>query len=173
MILGLSVVAAIGSYAYGLWLASRQEQKKLPRLALDPIVKALRGYHRQAAKFPQTFAELEGRVWHHKDLPNFGDDGRSLSAANYYYLYYQAGPSTCTIWAIPTGSRREEGSTIFVVLTPEAIRRWKGAPLSIEEIERLKPVPSPSELAVLGLIEQPPLHFKRRSAGQRGPPAKP
>jgi hypothetical protein len=160
LILGFSIVAAVGSYAYGLWVTSQQEKNMLPRIALDPIVKALRTYHRQAGGFPSNFAELEGGVWHHKQAPTFGDSGRSLSMAHYYYTYYPAGPSACVIWAIPVDRRREEASTFFVVLTPEGIRRWKGAPLSLEEIRQLPTVPNQTELAVLGLTEQMPIDLK-------------
>jgi hypothetical protein len=74
---------------------------------------------------------------------------------NYYYFYYLVDPRACTLWAIPINKRREEGSTFFLALTPEAARRWKGAPLGLEEIKRLPPIPEPLQLALLGLIEQP------------------
>jgi hypothetical protein len=160
LILGFSIVAAVGSYAYGLWVTSQQEKNMLPRIALDPIVKALRAYHHQAGRFPSTFADLEGSVWHHKQMPNFGDAGRSLSMAHYYYAYYLAEPRTCTIWAIPVDRRREEASTLFVVLTPESIRRWKGPSLSPQDIRRVPSVPSQAQLAVLALTEQPPIDLR-------------
>jgi hypothetical protein len=160
LMLAVSGVLAVGSYAYGLWVASQQENSMLPRIGLDPIVKALRTYQHQAGRFPSTFAELEGTVWHHKQMPNFGDAGHSLSMAHYYYAYYQAEPETCTMWAIPIDRRRQEASTFFLVITPETIRRWKGAPLSLDEIRRLPPVPKQAELAVLGLTEQSPVGLK-------------
>ena len=36
------------------------------------------------------------------------------------------------------------------------MRRWKGAPLELAEVERLAALPTPAELAVLGLSEQTP-----------------
>jgi hypothetical protein len=165
LILGFSIVAAVGSYAYGLWTTSQQEKSMLPRIALDSIVKALRTYNHQAGRFPSTFADLEGGVWHHKQSPNFGDAGRSLSMAHYYYTYYPAAPTACAIWAIPIDRRREEASTFFVVLTPDGIRRWKGAPLTLEEIRRLPAVPNQTELAVLGLTEQPTIDLKSHRPG--------
>src|SRR5215471_10684863 len=84
-ILGFSIVAAIGSYAYSLWSTSQLENAFLPRPALDQMVKSLRTYHNQVGKFPQNFTELETRIWKHKHPPNFGGDGRGFSAANYYY----------------------------------------------------------------------------------------
>ena len=64
--------------------------------AIDQIVKALRAYHHQAGRFPQSFVDLEGRVWRHNHPPSFSEDGRSLSVANYYYLYYAVDSGACT-----------------------------------------------------------------------------
>jgi len=158
-ILGFSIVAFIGSYAYSLWTASQQEKAMLPRLAVDQMVKALRAYNRQVGRFPQSFAELETRVWKHQHPPSFGPDGRSLSMANYYYIYYPVDARDCTLWAIPINKRREEGSTIFLAVSPEMVRRWKGAPLALEEIKHLPPLPEPAQLALLGLNEQSPIHL--------------
>jgi hypothetical protein len=169
LVLGFSLVAALGVLSYGLWKAYQRQTDLLPKTAFDPIVKALRTFHHQTGKFPATFAEIEGTIWHHKQPPNFGDDGRSLSIAHYYYSYYQAAPGICTIWAIPIDKRRQEGSTFFVVLTPDAIRRWKGAPLGPDDIRRMNPIPSQADLAVLGLTEQPPIQLKSQGvAGKVG-----
>jgi len=167
LILGFSIVAVIGSYLYSLWSASQREKALLPRPAVDQIVKALRTYHNQVGRFPQSFVELEARVWRHTRTPDFGDDGRSLSMANYYYLYYAVDSGACTLWAIPINKRREEGSTLFLALSPDTLRRWKGAPLALDEIKRLPSVPEPAQLALLGLTEQPPLQLQwRRGNGK-------
>lgn len=154
LILGFSIVAVTGSYLYSLWTASQREKAMLPRPAVDQIVKALRTYHNQIGRFPQSFVELEARVWRHTRTPNFGDDGRSLSMANYYYLYYAVDSGACTLWAIPINKRREEGSTFFLALSPKTVRRWKGSPLALHEIKLLPSVPEPAQLALLGLTEQ-------------------
>src|SRR5262245_53124099 len=78
-----------------------QVQKQTPCLAADSMVKALRTHHRQTGRFPIDFRELESRVWKHKNPPDFGADGRSLSIANYHYLYHPVSTGTCTIWIIP------------------------------------------------------------------------
>lgn len=160
LILGFSVVAAIGSHFYSLWAASQQENAMLPRPAVDLIIKALRKYHQRAGKFPQSFTELEARVWRESQTRSFGEDGRSLSMANYYYLYYQVDSGTCTLWAIPINKRREEGSTFFLALSPETVRRWKGVALALDEIKRLPSVPDPAQLALLGLTEQQPIQLR-------------
>lgn len=149
------ILAAIASYLYGLWAASQEEKALQPKPAVEQMIKALRTYHHQAGRFPQSFVELEARVWRHNHSRSFGDDGRSLSMANYYYLYYQVDSGTCTLWAIPINKRREEGSTFFLALSTETARRWKGAPLALDEIKRLPSVPDPAQLALLGLTEQP------------------
>ncbi|MGH9762800.1 MAG: hypothetical protein ACREDR_07205 [Blastocatellia bacterium] len=154
VILGFSVIAAAGSYCYSLWTTSQREKAMLPRPAVDQIVKALRTYHHQVGRFPLNFTELEARVWKHKRQPSFGEDGRSLRFANYYYIYYPVDSSACTLWAIPINKRREEGTTFFLSVSPGAVRRWKGPPLVLDEIKRLPSLPNPAELAVLGLTEQ-------------------
>jgi hypothetical protein len=42
LILGVSIVAVIGSYLYSHWTASQREKAMLPRPAVDQIVKALK-----------------------------------------------------------------------------------------------------------------------------------
>jgi hypothetical protein len=83
---GASVVALLVVYATAAILNAWRLREQTPRLAADSLVKALRTHHRQTGRFPSDFRELEGRVWKHKNVPDFGADGRSLSVANYYYL---------------------------------------------------------------------------------------
>ena len=160
LVLGFSIVTVIGSYLYSLWTTSQREKAMLPRPAVDQIIKALRTYQHKTGRFPQSFVELETRVWRHSHPPNFGEDGRSLSMANYYYLYYPVDPGTCTLWAIPINKRRDEGSTFFLALNTETVRRWKGAPLALDEIKRLPSVPEAAQLALLGLTEQQPVQLQ-------------
>src|SRR5215475_764829 len=111
--LGGSVVAIIIAYAATTWLEARRLQEQTPRLAVDSLVKALREYHGQTGRFPADFRELEARVWKHKNTPDFGADNRSMSFANYYYIYARVDAGVSTIWIIPTGPKREDGSTHF------------------------------------------------------------
>jgi hypothetical protein len=79
-----------------------------------------------------------------------------LSVADYFYLYQQIDAGSATIWIIPTGARREEGSTHFLLLRPDSLRRWKGVPLSLEKIKDLPAVPQYRQMALLGMTEQEP-----------------
>jgi len=167
IMLGICVLAVIASHLYGLWAASQEERAMQPRPAVDQIIKALRIYHQQMGKFPESFIELEGRVWRHKRTPNFGEEGRSLTIANYYYIYYLIDAGTCTLWSIPINKRREEGSTFFLALSSESARRWKGAPLTLDEIKRLPALPEPAQLALLGLTEQQPIQLKATSNARK------
>jgi hypothetical protein len=154
--LGISVAAFIISFVFVMVLGNWREREQTPRLAVDSMVKALRKYHKQAGRFPADFRELEARVWKHKKAPDFGVDGRSLSVANYFYLYQQVEAGSATIWIIPTGPRREEGSTHFLLLRPDSLRRWKGVPLSLDKIKELPAVPQYRQMALLGMTEQEP-----------------
>jgi hypothetical protein len=167
LVLGFSAVAAIGSHFYALWAASQQEKAMLPQPSVDHIIKALRAYHQKAGRFPQSFAEFDTRVWRQSPARILGRDGRSLSMANYYYIYYLVDPGTCTLWAIPINKRREEGSTFFLALSPETARRWKGAALALYEIKHLPDVPEPAQLALLGLTEQQPIQLKATGSARK------
>jgi hypothetical protein len=157
--LGISVAAFIISFVFVMVLGNWREREQTPRLAVDSMVKALRKYHKQAGRFPADFRELEARVWKHKKAPDFGVDGRSLSVANYFYLYQQVEAGSATIWIIPTGPRREEGSTHFLLLRPDSLRRWKGVPLSLDKIKGLPAVPQRRQMALLGMTEQEPVEL--------------
>ena len=162
MTLGASAAAMIIAYAATTILEARRLREQTPRLAVDSMVKALRAYRGQTGRFPDDFRELEERVWKHKSAPDFGADNRSMSVANYFYIYARVNAGVATIWIIPTGPKREEGSTHFLLLTPDNLRRWKGAPLSLEEAKRLPPVPQYREMALLGMTEQRPIELTRK-----------
>jgi hypothetical protein len=113
-LLGSSLAALVVCFASATLIEVWQARQQTPRLAADNLVKALRTHHRQTGRFPADFRELEARVWKHKQPPDFGADGRSLSISNYHYIYNPAGAGVCTICIIPIGPRREEGATHFV-----------------------------------------------------------
>jgi hypothetical protein len=81
--------------------------------------KALRAHHQKAGKFPPSFVELALGVWRNRQSLKLGEDGRSVSVANYYYIYSAIDSGACTLWAIPVNRRRDEGSTFFLALSPE------------------------------------------------------
>jgi hypothetical protein len=154
--LGASLAAFIITFLFVTALGNRLEGEQTPRLAVDSLVKALRKYHKQTGRFPADFRELEARIWKHKKAPDFGAGGHSLSAANYFYLYHQIDAGSATIWIIPTGPRREEGATYFLLLRPDSLRRWKGAPLALDKIKDLPAVPQYRQMAFLEMTEQEP-----------------
>jgi hypothetical protein len=165
ILLAVAIVLTVVSYVYSRWAEAQRQQELLPRLAADSMVKGLRQYQRQTGQFPVDFAELEQRVWKHTNIPDFGPAKRTLTVANYYYMYSKVGPLTCAVWAIPSGPRREEGSTHFLLIGPEVIRRWKGPALSKADIDKLEPVPTTDVLNVMGMTEQSIID-QRTSAGR-------
>ena len=168
ILLAVAIVLTVVCYVYSRWAEAQRQQELLPRLAADSMVKGLRQYQRQTGQFPPDFAELEQRIWKHTNVPDFGPAKRTLTVANYYYIYSKVDPLTCAVWAIPSGPRREEGSTHFLVIGPEVIRRWKGPALSKADIDKLEPVPTADVLNVLGMIEQSMID--QRSAGSKSVP---
>jgi hypothetical protein len=164
VMLAAALIALLLAYATSTIVEVVRLREQTPRLAADSLVKALRTHHRQTGRFPTDFRELESRVWRHKRTPDFGADGRSLSVANYYYLYHPVDARTATIWIIPTGPRRDEGATHFLLIAPDHLRRWKGAPLSLDEVKNLPPVPQYRQMQLLGLTEQQPIELGKRKS---------
>src|SRR6267142_1629993 len=103
VILGVSVIVLVISFAYGTWARTQREKEMVPRLAADSMMKALRQYQRQTGQFPDNFGALEEQIWKHSKNPDFGPSKRTLTVANYYYVYAKTDPLTCTIWAIASG----------------------------------------------------------------------
>lgn len=154
VILGVSVLLLVISFAYGTWARTQHESEMVPRLAADSLTKSLRQFQRQTGQFPENLMQLEEQIWKHSKVPDFGPSKRTLVVKNYYYLYAKSDPMTCTVWAIPSGPKREEGSTHFLVITPDVIRHWKGPALSKSDIDSIAPAPSTNLLITLGMTEQ-------------------
>jgi hypothetical protein len=167
IILGVSVVVLVISFAYGTWARTEREKQLVPRLGVESMVKSLRQFQRQTGQCPDDFMQLEERIWKHKTLPDFGPSKRTLTVANYYYVYGKSNPSTCTVWGIPSGPKREEASTHFLVVTPDLIRRWKGPALTKTDVDRIDSDPTADLLNMLGMAEQKMIDQRRdkRSAG--------
>ena len=155
VILGVSVIVLVISFAYGTWAKAEHEKELVPQLGVASMVKALRQFQRQTGQFPDDFMELEKRgIWKHERMPDFGPSRRTLTHRNYYYVYGKANPSTCTVWAIPAGPKREDASTHFLVVRRDVIQIWKGPALTKIDIERIDSNPTGDLLNMLGLTEQ-------------------
>jgi hypothetical protein len=166
IVLGGCVLICLGCYFYGSWADAKAEQKMVPQLQADSMVKDFRNYQKLTGQFPDNFSQLEGKVWHHQPVPDFGSDKRRFTALNYYYVYTKVDPLTCALWAIPSGPKRDEGpATYFFVVGIDVIRHWKGPSLAKIDIEKLRPVPTNDELKVMGLTEQPMID--QRSGGNK------
>jgi len=168
ILLGLVAVVSIVCYVYFRWHSTKRYEALMPRLQADTMTKGLRQYQGQTGQFPSNLAELEDRhIWNHRERPDFGPSKSSVSASNYYYLYTKVSPLSFALWAIPSGPRREEATTHFIVLwlvasgnggqLSQVVRHWKGPALSKSDMEKLEPVPSSDVLKVMGMTEQPPI----------------
>jgi len=155
VVLVVCVLICFGCYFYGSWADAKAEKELVPKLAIDEMVKSVRQYQKQVGQFPNDFSELEGKLWHHNPAPDFGPDKRRLVAFHYYYIYNKVNPTTCAIWAIPSGPKREGSSTVFLVVGVDSYRAWKGPSLSKSDIEKLPLNPTSDQLNVMGMIEQP------------------
>ena len=154
VILGVSVLVLVISFAYGTWARTQRESEMVPRLGANSLIKSLLQFQRQTGQFPDDFMQLEERIWKHSKVPDFGPSKQMLVHANYYYVYAKTDPMKCTVWAIQSGPKREEGSTHFLVITPAVIRRWKGPALSKSDIDSIEPAPTANLLITLGMTEQ-------------------
>ena len=162
VILGVSVIVLVISFAYGTWAKTEREKEQVPRLGIDEMVKDLREFQRKTGQFPNDLMELEERgIWKHKTIPDFGPSKRTRTHLNYYYVYGKSDASTCTVWAIPSGPKRENASTHFLVVRPDVIQRWKGPVLTKTDIDRIDSNPTGDLLNMLGLTEQPMIDQRR------------
>src|SRR5438874_12377824 len=85
ILLAVAIVLTVVCYVY-----SR------PRFA-ETMVKDLRQYQRQTGQFPADFEELERQVWRHTNVSDFGPAKRTLTVANYYYMYSKVDAFTCAV----------------------------------------------------------------------------
>jgi hypothetical protein len=154
VLLPVCILIVIITYVYGAWARAESEKQLLPRLGAASMIRDLRKYQRKTGQFPGDFSELNEQIWKYKTVPDFGSTKRTLAHANYYYVYAKTDPLTCTIWAIPSGPKREEGSTHFLVVTPDVIRNWKGPALGKTDIDRISSAPTVDLLNMLGMTEQ-------------------
>src|SRR5437660_11067970 len=116
ILLAVAIVLTAVCYFYSRWAEAQHQQELLPRLAAESMVKGLRQYQRQTGQFPADFAELEQRVWRHTKVPDYGLAKWTLTVATYYYMYSKVDPLTCAVSSMPSGLRREEGATHFLVI---------------------------------------------------------
>lgn len=154
-------VFAVGAYAYSLWTFAAKDKAALPVEGVSVFTKDLMRFHSKRGGFPEDLSRLEGVVWEKKERA-LAANNRALTHKNYYYFYNRISPHLATLWAIPTGEKRDEATTWFLVVTHGAVKRWKGAPLPIEQINEIEPNPSVQKLGVLGLIEQPAVDLKSK-----------
>ncbi|QYO65300.1 hypothetical protein [Leptolyngbya sp. 7M] len=161
----LALLLVIGVYIYSLWAAERQKASDIPVEAIGAMMRDLLSFHEKRGVFPETLKQLEGVVWE-KRTREFVSGNRALNHRNYYYLYTRVTNHRFTLWAIPMGRFREETSTWFLAGSPFACRRWKGAPIDLDDVSKLAATPSLGQLGLLGLVEQEKITFSDQRTSQ-------
>lgn len=150
----LMVVLVLGSYFYSLWAAEVKRRDELPQDGAAALTRDLLKYHEQTGAFPEDLRRLVGRVWDAKKQRDFDQSGKVFRHNNVFYLYARQSPHLFSLWAVPSGERREEGVSWYIAASSEAIRRWKGPAIADNQVDKLIPQPSVQSLALLGLTEQ-------------------
>lgn len=158
IITGIALLIVVAAYIYSLWSVDRKKSMETPVEAASMMMRDLLRFHEKRGGFPESLQKLEGVIWEPKNRL-FSAENRALNHRNYYYFYTQISHHQFTLWAIPTGKEREEAPTWFLVVSPEICRRWKGAALPLEQVDRIEPNPSLRQLGVFGLIEQPSVNL--------------
>lgn len=156
----LMVVLVLGSYFYSLWAAEVKRRDTLPQDGAAALTRDLLKYHEQTGAFPEDLRRLVGRVWDAKKQRDFDQLGKILRHNNVFYLYARQNPHLFSLWAVPSGERREEGVSWFITASPERIRRWKGPAIASSEVDKLVSAPSIQLLTLMGLTEQPAASLK-------------
>jgi hypothetical protein len=160
IVASFALLAVVAAYIYSLWSVDRIKQAEMPVEAVSMMMRDLLRFHEKRGGFPEDLQKLEGVIWERKDRL-FSAYNRALNHRNYYYFYTQISPHQFTLWAIPTGKEREDAPTWFLVVSPDICRRFKGAALPLEQIDRIEPNPTLQKLGVFGLIEQPAVDLKK------------
>lgn len=155
VLLPMSVLLVVGVYIYSLWASDRQMKADLPVEAADVMMRDLLSFHKKRGGFPGSLKALEGVVWEKKHDRTYSNNDRGITHRNYHYLYTRISHHHFTLWAIPVGRQRDESSTLFLIVSPDSHRRWKGPALNPDDVRSLSLQPSADQLTVLGLIEQP------------------
>jgi hypothetical protein len=166
--LACTLILLIAAALYSSWVRNREHEANLPLPALETVVVALRTYHQQTGHFPESFRELDERVWKGARRAQISEDGKSLDApaSHYYYTLHSVGLSRASavkgretikvaLWAVPTGPRAQEAATHFWYVTPDRIERWMGPALTTENVSVVKTIPSEQQLALLVMTRQP------------------
>ena len=156
----LALFLVVVIYVYSLWRDDRKRAEDLPVEAVSQMMRDLLRYRDKRGGFPEDLQKLEGVIWEKNKNRAFSVANRALNHRNYYYFYTQITPHQFTLWAIPTGVSREDAPTWFLAVAPDGCRRWKGAALPLEQVDRIEPNPTLKELGSFGLIEQPLLDLK-------------
>ena len=157
----VALLIVVVAYIYSLWTVDRKKSAEMPVESVSMMMRDLLRFHEKRGSFPENLQKLEGVVWERKNR-TFSAENRALNHRNYYYFYTQISPHQFTLWAIPTGSQREDAPTWFLVVSPDICRRFKGAALPLEQIDRIEANPTLKKLGVFGLIEQPAVSLKNQ-----------
>lgn len=151
----LMVVLVLGSYFYSLWAAEVKRRDSIPQDGAVALTRDLLKYHEQTGTFPENLRPLIGRVWDAKKERTFDQTGKVFRHGRVFYLYARRSPHLFSLWAVPSGERREEGVSWYILASPDVIRKWKGPAIPDNQVAKLIPMPSVQLLALLGLTEQP------------------
>jgi hypothetical protein len=168
----LMVVLVLGSYFYSLWAAEVKRRDELPQDGASALVRDLMKYHEQTGTFPEELRPLVGKVWDAKKQRNFDQTGKVFQHGKVFYLYARLNPHHFSLWAVPSGERREEGVSWYILASPDALRRWKGPAIPDNQVQKLNSAPSVQLLALLGLTEQPPTDLRKTNGANSNQPPK-
>jgi hypothetical protein len=165
----LMVVLVLGSYFYSLWAAEVKRREELPQDGAAALTRDLLKYHEKTGAFPEDIKSLVGKVWDAKKSREFDPSRKVFRHKNVFYLYSRVESHQFSLWAVPSGERREEGISWFISASPQRIRRWKGPAIADSQIDKLAFQPSVQLLALLGLTEQPMTDLRKSSATNQPP----
>lgn len=156
----LMVVLVLGSYFYSLWAAEVKRRDEMPQDGAAALTRDLLKYHEQTGAFPEDLRALVGKVWDAKKQRDFDQSGKVFRHNNVFYLYNRQSAHLFSLWAVPSGERREEGVSWYIAASPERIRRWKGPAIPDSQVGKLIAAPSIQFLALMGLTEQSVANLK-------------
>ena len=159
VIVVLAIVLAVLGFIAVSWHRISEQQALLPVQNLAKLEAEFQKYRKVNGAFPKDFAEINAKVWHKVPGSHLNNDPLTWQKDHYYYRIVANGQELA-LWAVPVGERRDEANTYFVVMSPTWRRAWKGAAVGQENLSKIKSVPSPPDLAALGMEEQKSVAYK-------------
>lgn len=163
--LAFSVFVFFALTAFQSFKVGFHEEDPKPVPYLNIFIRDMVEYRRVKYGFPQNLNEMNETIWKKQTRSGWIAHPQGFAIkSNYAYYYHPISSRKATLWAIPVGKERLEGSSYFMVFEDNQVRYWKGPALALDDAESSvkETAPTFSRLSALGMAEQKPIPISAR-----------